>query len=254
MNEVKFGLNKLTAQIISNLTNLGYFLKYSICYEDTPQLANVWNQGNLFLPSDKPNPCKHFLTGKTVESVIASVEPFALIDQNGDITGADVDILNTIAEKLDFKTNLEFEPSLGAPVEGTGYWNGAIGKVSFLFIHLMNFICITFQVQNATSLIGMGSFIILYSRTFAIDFVQELYPLNIKILSPKPKELPRYLNTLKPLSLTSWMATFSSILFAMLFYPSLTRLSQSLSVDHSSTFDFVKQSLNMFAVVFGQGK
>ncbi len=182
-------------------------------------------------------------------SVKGGIGPYVIYSGVDDITGADIDIMKILAERLNLKLSFKREKVWGVK-SSNGTWSGLLGKVS-----------------RGESDIGLGHIVLNSVRYSAVDYVI-LYDFNIHLFSPKPQPLPRYamvntcvhcnlisnlfryLNLAKPFRVTVWVCALIILVVVMVLSPALFMLY--FKDKNSSYQDAGRTALAMFGSQLGE--
>lgn len=63
---------------------------------------------------------------------------------------------------------------------------------------------------------GIGDIVVSYSRYLVADHSVPMYFEHSKLMTPKPKALPKYMNLLKPFSAFVWHCTYACLIGAVI--------------------------------------
>ncbi|TRY70440.1 hypothetical protein TCAL_06521 [Tigriopus californicus] len=189
---------KVPAQALLLREETGQLLLFSSCPEldSPPMLAQIFSEDGASTVSLGAHQCQEIklLEGKQLNVTSFGVTPFVIFNGRS-VIGVDPQILTIIGEKFGFTYRITWGGDFGARNPKTGLWSGVTG-----------------QVATGAFQLGVGAIIATDSdRNTAVDFLQDIYPMEFFLIAPSPKRTAPYLNVLKPFDVPSWLLVLSSI-------------------------------------------
>eukprot|EP00095_Tigriopus_kingsejongensis_P009801 maker-scaffold236_size242448-snap-gene-1.19 protein:Tk09801 transcript:maker-scaffold236_size242448-snap-gene-1.19-mRNA-1 annotation:"PREDICTED: uncharacterized protein LOC101452950" len=177
--------------------------KFVICPDADPELQ-AYAQGRTVRWLKSKILCPSVLAQRKqpVRVAYRGLPPFINLGQGSGPTGIDIDQMEFLSEALGFQMVLEGKKSWLDVNPQTGEMSGLIPSVA-----------------NGSCQIGSGHLVMISETHFLVDYVYYSYPLDIKIVAPKPKRLKPYWNVMRPFTPIIWMTFVGVFLGMLVVYP-----------------------------------
>ena len=178
-----------------------------------------WSLTNKYQFQCRPN-----LNDKTLTVVAIGAPPYVNIEENGQITGTDREIIRVLQSREGFGIKYVTEWSyMGFEMDehGQSKLTGLVGKVYYGEAHL----------GSAASLVHTS----FYSY---VDYIVT-YSYYMHYKTGKPRNLPPYLNLFKPFSATAWIVILLTLIVVSLTFMVLSHFLNSRNKDDMIRYSFV---------------
>jgi hypothetical protein len=86
-------------------------------------------------------------------------------------------------------------------------------------------ILIYHQVITGKALFGIGATTIQQDRNEVVDFTAPTYPLDMQLMTTKPKLLPSYMNFVSPFKLEAWLVILGSVVASSILLAGITGIT-----------------------------
>ncbi|KAK7067902.1 hypothetical protein SK128_020004 [Halocaridina rubra] len=183
--------------------------------ENTKDFPKSWEnsriEGNLpIFPKQLRN-----LHGEEVRVVSFNHPPtmFAKDHNNGSLTtlaGVDYWFIQSLGKALNFRpVFISTGPAQWGIILDNGTYTGIVGK-RILGVHSEVYTIMKGQVQRGIGDIGVADLFITYTRAQYVAFTVPYTFSSACLLTPAPKELPRWMSIFYPFSLPVWIITIES--------------------------------------------